>query len=40
MGCVRYGPKDNEKDLADIPPDTLSSLTVHLVESPRTKCCR
>ena len=26
-------PKDNEKDLADIPPEILSSLTVHLVET-------
>ena len=26
-------PKDNEKDLADIPQDILSSLTVHLVET-------
>ena len=26
-------PKDNEKDLADIPPDILSSLTIHFVET-------
>jgi ATP-dependent Lon protease len=26
-------PKDNEKDLADIPQEILSSLTVHLVET-------
>ena len=26
-------PKDNEKDLADIPPEILSSLTIHFVET-------
>src|SRR2546429_5716146 len=26
-------PKDNEKDLADIPQEILSSLTIHIVET-------
>ena len=26
-------PKDNEKDLADIPPEILAQMSVHLVES-------